>query len=178
MLTFKSTITLVTLVLSMVSATEHPADKLVYLDINTIFDRQFDVVWAFGNPVAKGSVSLNFSNGAESNSFSMSGDCDFNGTYTLGRNSVMDWNWEGGYTSCTESNVQNSIDHWSSNRSANEAQQYILYATAFGSSWCMIGDKDHQGNVIMPLVGQHLLSHPKFLNEEFQNYVDKYGSST
>jgi hypothetical protein len=174
MFTHKYTFLIMTVLSSYVLTSHNPADELVYLDINTIFDRQFDVVWAFGNAVPQGSVNMSFSQTGSDLSFQMSGQCDFSGSYSLGEKSVMDWNWDGDYTTCTEANVKNSIDHWRNNRDVNNAQQYILYASAFGSSWALLGDRDHTGDVIMPLVGQHVLSHPKFLDKEYEAHVEKY----
>ena len=166
MLTFKNIVLALALLLP-IRTEDHPADKLVYHEPASLLDKEFKVVWAYGNAVANDQVSLRFSIDGPDHSFQMSGNCDFGGSYSLGEGSAMDWNWEGAYTACSEPNVKNAVDHWTTNRDVNKAQTYILHASAFGSSWCMIGDKDHQGNHIMPLVGQHVLSHPKFLDKHY-----------
>ena len=178
MLKIQSVLGFTLLLLGGIIKSDHTLDKLIYLDPATLVDKDFKVVWAFDSMVEDGDVNLKFSNENESYSFEMSGNCDFSGSYSFGEGSSMDWNWSGEYSSCSSARVKDTLDHWRNNRDVNQAQQYLLYATAFGSSWVMMGDKDHASNSIRTLIGQHVMSHPKFLNEEYAIHSQNYPSST
>ena len=160
---------------ALVSA-EHDADKLYYLEMESVLDKNYDVVWAYGEEIPRGQVSFAFSGSASAGGFQMSGQCDYAAQFSMVAGSKMELNMDGSYTECANARVKDTLDHWKSNRAVNNAQLYVINTALFGSSWSMIGDKDHAANRILPLVGQHILDHPKFLNEEFANHVEKYGT--
>ena len=164
------------MVVAVVSA-EHSEDNLRYLELESVLDKSFDVVWAFGEAVPKNSISFTLSGTSQSGVLTMSGQCDYTADYNIGSGSKMDTMLNGQYTQCQNARVKDSIDHWKSNKLVNNAQLYTLCAAAFGSSWCMIGDKDHAANRINPLVGQHVLDHPRFLNKEYANHVENNRST-
>ena len=156
--------------LSMNTLPENPADEMVPLDVDSLPGKSFDVVWAIGSPVERGQVSLNFSeNESNERSFSMSGNCDYSGTYSTGPASPMDLTMNGTMSNCDASpNVKDAIDHWNTNREINGAKMNIMYCSAFGSSWVTLGDKIQGSNEMMLMVGQHVLDHPKFLNSHYE----------
>ena len=162
-----------TILFTIVLTSERPEDSLVYLNVDSLSGRQFDIVWAMGSEVARGDVSVSFNqDSSENRTFSMSGQCDYQGSYSTGPDSDMDLNMKGTYNECTNSSVKDSIDHWNNNRVVNNAKMNILYCSAFGSSWVTFGDKNQSSNEMTLMVGQHLLSHPKFLNEHYQNQMN------
>ena len=144
-------------------------DSLVYLDVNSLSGKSFDVVWSIGSAVERGQVSLAFGENNSERTFAMTGGCDYSGTYSTGPKSPMDLNMNGNMESCQSARVKDAIDHW--NNPGNNAQMNIVYCSAFGSSWVTLGDKNHSSNEMMLMIGQHVLDHPKFLNEHYETQV-------
>ena len=105
----------------------------------------------------------------------LSGECDYSAVLTY--ENKMDANLVGGYENCSNARVKDVLDHWKINKDINKSQLYLMYVTAFYSNWVMFGDKDHHANRIRLMVGQHFNDHPKFLNQEYANHVEKYGSA-
>ena len=144
------------------------------MGIDTIGDKSFDVVYAFGEEVERGKVNMTFSTEESVRRMTLSGECDFSGE--LSSENKMDVSLNGRYENCPSPRVKDALDHWKNNKDVNKAQLYLMYVNAFESRWVMFGDKDHQANRIRLMVGQHFLDHPKFLNKEYDNHVEKYGN--
>ena len=164
------------MIVVLLTITTNCNENVNYLNIGDVGDRAFDVVWAYGEEIERGQVQMTFSSSGSDRQVTMSGGCDYTGVLT--HNGVMDASLEGSYNSCANARVKDTLDHWSNNRSVNNAQLYMMHLDVFYSKWVVFGDKDHQANRILPLVAQHYYDHPKFLNDAYATHVQNYPEAT